>query len=1345
MAVSAKKGIKIILLLCIVLFACSSFFLHGIKPYSQYKDYYYRNNFSEESVFHPDRINKISQSFTAKGNILNCISLYLSDAPHQIIQIAITDQAGKEIVSDTVALDNCRANEWNKFSLNTGKLKRNKQYNLVISSETNLSALVLSTNEAPVIFAGCVYDNNIIDGNLAVAFQFTYNYLTLGGLFELIVSFTFLFLMTLAACYTICNFERMYDLFRHVRTKKGILYALYFSVSLTLLYCPLDPLRNEVSKFNRVIGWSLAVNNDISKRTNNFNLWFVLLALFFALFYLLMNDFFSRETENEDVAEIISFMDKFIILANCNLLFRCITYFSDRSSADTTYYFSSHVIMLMMTALLAYIVLKLYKNIGPDGYLKLLLIGASVSYFIAVCISLEWEAGRVVLGIMALCLAAILIFCRYAGRLIQSEQFRPISTGGVMIGSMFPLMTSVFIELIHVLNQYAIFVAHPVWFYSLTVLALLCTGLVLYCFLRRKNWRIQNWKKYTYPFFIFGTACLSVQIPLQSTYGIDIFEDANYSILISDFLNFGKIPIIEHYGGHMMTDVFEGILYAIINNDVASAAVSPYSSLSIPFLAVLFFCFIKNAWNEDIALFVTLLFPFMPFWEYYGLGFIVCLAVISYIKKNSFRRAITLWVALFFCTSYRLDLGFAYGIATVISLLVYALSNRKVSVLKELFLSLTDFIIVCVTIWFMACIIKGINPTDRLIEFLALSLSNSNWAFDSIGNSSISVYPWSYVVVPFLAVICLLCTVFSKNMKEQIGEVKWVLLLVLGFAYIFNFSRGLVRHSLAEGFSFAIIWSSYIFLSMFVSCLKNNDKLLIPTYMFFILCHTLFSQTTIFSETPIVDAAMSRPASIIESWKSGRFDEEIYAKSADSAVSEGHLFTYWENLKREQKVVDRVVINEESQNTIDAYSIVLNTLLDEEETFVDFMNRTSIYPFIGKENPAYASQSPMQLSGEFAQEQFIKEIRGIPIVLMPLDPENYCRSSASDAITNAYRYYKVSEYIYQNYVPLCKYGDLYAVWCLTDRYSYYHAKIENLVNGTDYSGKLTNCDTLLLNSAMLNKNADGTCTMISNGSDPMLCELQNVIDTSIYVGMDILLRIRYATDTPGKMQIFYTTEQAENYSADKVVTAEISGTGTADFIIPISTYSRLRLDIPENSTVTIASLAVKDCPCDYISYGYDGPFENPYATEYVSYIHNYNHLEQLPRIWGENDTKNSVNNQLLAELIYQEGLFILDTSQDIPSEKGNYLKISVTYDGSDANGFYQNDDELLPMTVIAGCYENGHFSERCRFGLLLAEGSHDYLIRISADYYWYLKEINAIQILSDESVHDICMQILAGD
>lgn len=89
--------------------------------------------------------------------------------------------------------------------------------------------------------------------------------------------------------------------------------------------------------------------------------------------------------------------------------------------------------------------------------------------------------------------------------------------------------------------------------------------------------------------------------------------------------------------------------------------------------------------------------------------------------------------------------------------------------------------------------------------------------------------------------------------------------------------------------------------------------------------------------------------------------------------------------------------------------------------------------------------------------------------------------------------------------------------------------------------------------------------------------------------------------------------------------------------------------------------------------------------------------------------------------------------------------ISASYDGADTGGLYYDDDEETGTTVIMGKYANGVFKEKCRYAFSIKEGKHDYLIRCSTDYYWYLNDINAVRIQSDGALYDVEMKILEGD
>ncbi|NLG05123.1 MAG: hypothetical protein GX567_15020, partial [Clostridia bacterium] len=228
--------------------------------------------------------------------------------------------------------------------------------------------------------------------------------------------------------------------------------------------------------------------------------------------------------------------------------------------------------------------------------------------------------------------------------------------------------------------------------------------------------------------------------------------------------------------------------------------------------------------------------------------------------------------------------------------------------------------------------------------------------------------------------------------------------------------------------------------------------------------------------------------------------------------------------------------------------------------------------------------------------------------------------------------------------------------------------------------------------------------------------------------------------------IFYTTAMGENYTEDKVSTVHIVGDGIADFIVPVTEYTRLKMNIPEGSTVAIRSLKVSS-PVTYIEYGYDNSTQNIDESgnnwnTYDNGFHIYN-LAYLPSIWADNDR--AIINTEYAELQQANGYYLFDRSAISSKEHGNYLLFRATYNGTDTRRSYDNDDEVIGASIKVGIYENGIFSEKYQYNVTLKEGTNDYLIRVSNDYYWYCGDVNAVKVICDGILYDVDMKVLEGD
>lgn len=1185
-----KTCLKILVSVAILFVILQTFFSEGTKPYCTVKEYSYQNE-ETEGLSNPVQDTMVSQSFMSEGNIITNISVYMTNVDCDSLDIFLSDSNGKIVQEISVNPEEYESNAWNRIAFDC-KVKKESEYILSFQSEQGLDFLLLDRGEKPETFLACETSQGKVEAALVMGLQQTYSYISFASSLELIFSCLVALLMGLALCYAVFHIEKLVKNFSESEKKKGLRYAVYFAVSLVFLYNPIDGVRTEVTSFDRVFGSGFISNVDVAKRITNFNHWFIYFGIVVTLFYLLANYCLQKEYCKEK-SKVIGFLNQLMILADINLLFCCITYFLDEEKMQTVFYYSSSVIMLIVLVCIAYLVFGLDRKIDAEVLLKLEVMAFSIAYPIAIISKLELQGGKLLFGMQAIFMLLIIPLSYCFGNLFRTKKGFALVNAGVITTALIPFATSFYIELINILNQHNIFVVHLRRYYVLGVgIGIVLTLLLAIC-IEKKNLILGKWKTWSYLWLIFGITCFNAQIPLQGTYDADIFESANYSILISDFLNFGEIPLVEHYGGHMMEGVWEGLIYALLNNDVAGAIFSPYSGYIMTVLAVLFFFLIRKIWNEDMALLVTLFFPFYNYWERYGLGMLLCLAVWAYVKKNTYLRAAMVWLAFIWCAVYRLDLGFSVGIACILAMIIYVIAYKNKKAAKQLLITLVVWGIFGVALWTILCLTNDINPVDRLVEFLLINMSNQNWAYAGIGDISMGLFSWCYLVIPFVMIGCLLYVVFSKTYREKIGDEIWLTLLILGFAYFTNFSRGIVRHSLLEGQTAIVLWDAYIFLAIFVCYFLNKKTLFLPMFAVLILCGSFLKSPINYQNSPIADSSAS---------KVGNFTE-----------------TNWLQLKDNGECIVRTEWSDSLKATIEPYEVVLNTLLEEDETFVDFANKSFVYSAINRRNPVYVSQAPLQLSGEYTQEQFIKEMKNIPVVLIPMDDTRLATNL--DGLPNAYRYYKVSEYIYQNYVPLCSYGTSFAVWCLPERYKEFKSKIEPL------------------------------------------------------------------------------------------------------------------------------ALATEETEVSFIEYGYDAPTAcvNEDGTSYYSYdngFHTYS-IAYLASIWAEND--DAVNNTKYCSLEKNNGVYTFDRSQIQTDVNGNYLLLNAYYGGTDAGASYQENDETTNAVVKLGIYEDGQFIEKYQYGITIKEGSHDYLLRISSDYNWYLGDVNAVTISCDGALHDVNMKILEGD
>ncbi len=832
--------------------------------------------------------------------------------------------------------------------------------------------------------------------------------------------------------YTIFNSERVWKSFKDKKNAYTILYAVCGAFFVLSLFNPLMPELITVTEFKRIIGQGVINDYDCQKVIRNFNICFVAFGALTGILCLGVNYLKNTRTSEANM-QVWKYLDNVIVICAINCILKAIMFFKNGETENTGGFCSSYMLFIIVASGFVYLLTEMDKKISPQNYIKYItaLFGLSVAFALTVPEVWARSDGRLCIAIWAV-LIALMIAAVFLGLAGGKDKHENLMNCFIIMLCAIPLVTSLYIEAVNVLNQYSIFVAAVRDTYLITTVVVIAIGTaIIYFASRLRKTDTIDWKNVGYILLILGIVSFTVQLDLVNLQPNHDYELANSSVLINDFLRYGKIPVVEHYGGHMLSRFMGGVTYGIINNDFAGAIYSPYSIYHEVFGAVLLYLLVKRLWNKDMALYTVLFIPFNGNlrWETISFGMLICFAAMSFVKKNTYPRAILIWLASGLCILDRLDLGYAFTLGAVIALAIYCIADKNKRAALKLLVTLAIVGVIGVASWFAICMLKDISPLTRLREFIEISASNLNWAYYGIGHTELSVFSWAYILIPATVEILLLYIVFSTGFRKRINNVEWVLLLIIGFSIFINFPRGIVRHSLMENTTRFAVWASYIFISAFICFCKNKDGrwFAIPLVALIIMNSVLLSNNNVNDES-VTDSAMVHTGEVVRKW-TAEYDGDD---------------TYYESIKKDNKAADRMQPDIKLRNSLKTYSEILDAAVGEGETFVDYINVSNLYADMDIESPVYVSQSPLQLSGDFSQEEFIKQLEAakdkIAIVFMPLS-----RITLDGLVTN-YRYYKVSEYLYQNYVPVCANNNpKYAVWTSEDRYEDIKSRLENSV------------------------------------------------------------------------------------------------------------------------------------------------------------------------------------------------------------------------------------------------------------------------------------------------------------
>lgn len=229
--------VKLTISFFLLALAINTIITTGIKPYYSCKEYSYTNGeLSNKSEVRKCKI--ISQDFIAKGNILTNVKIYFSKVNNQEFVINLKDNKGKILKRINIKSNECIDNEWNNIALDYNKLDIKKKYTLEITSNKYIDCVYVgeSASKQP-IFLDSKIDGKLYNGLIGMGMQFSYKYLTIASVVELILSWLVLITLTSVLVYSLYRIEKLYKRIKNKHVKTSICYALYFSLLYLLFVC----------------------------------------------------------------------------------------------------------------------------------------------------------------------------------------------------------------------------------------------------------------------------------------------------------------------------------------------------------------------------------------------------------------------------------------------------------------------------------------------------------------------------------------------------------------------------------------------------------------------------------------------------------------------------------------------------------------------------------------------------------------------------------------------------------------------------------------------------------------------------------------------------------------------------------------------------------------------------------------------------------------------------------------------------------------------------------------------------------------------------------------------------
>ena len=855
-----------------------------------------------------------------------------------------------------------------------------------------------------------------------------------------------------------------------------------------------------------------------------------------------------------------------------------------------------------------------------------------------------------------------------------------------------PLLSFLCIEIFMIFNQHGVFFS-PRLIYGI---GLFTIGIIMFYRIRKMHSGTNHLpiQKILFgrwmPLLLCGILCVAFYNPVV-TPEIDFFEDANHILPLHQWFNFGKMPFLNTFSSHALSDFGPGIFYSLLNGPDPLGILVYGFLMGVVIILVVYFFIYKITNDGFMATWFALAYPFTTLLipAYFNLVPLSALAFVMLYERQSILRYTLFLGSIVFMIFWRIDLGLSTLVAGIGSLLFLRFATPNVHFERKNFFNSLGIIAAILLICFLVFILIGgkqvfvsmHDVVNYISSFQSYGLKDLAYSFDI---NFFNLYILLPSVVLILVGQCMFSIVRRKYSKDKMLFAMAV--VFLGIFYFSNLQRGLVRHTLAEQWDMALTSFGYFIIaaSVYLNISGRN------TYMRFL---TFFIAGTLV----IVNYVYSTP---------GPETTNNFSRLSTRLQS-----PFETSSKREK--INRIVEDPKIKPRYAEFNEWLNQNFSAGSTFLDFSNSAMLYYYTNRNVPNYFLQIPQSAHNEYLQERFIEDLKNydIPVTVFASVPSGFWDNL--DGIPNTLRHYRISEYIYRNYLPAIL-VEPYEVWV--------------------HKSKLPGNREVLISDIVMKEHEEAG----KANSDKMSMPGTPDRNTTYHfekpmrplAGRKLYLKAQLKSAVEGTISLSYG-DNSESKNEKQHLQQKIYP-GVNSIFMEMNTLKEkdsIRYLYIQYSETIQGSLSVARV------------YEGDHYPDYLATIPREYNLKKIPFIWGTYDENfNSGKIQSERKIITEKNLlhanmpadFVFEPVED--RENGNYVLVNARVPSG------------KETRLKLGYGDENGFGGSFIFTLKNDTIPHDYLIRISAQYNWYKNDNRIITLLaSDNDIEMNLLEILRGD